>query len=82
MAFCDELKKWRGGRLQKQVNELFGVSLKTYQAWEQSVNTPHELGLKQCRWIMGADAAGVPVHIYIQNYYRIIKQVAAEINAR
>lgn len=82
MTFSSELKKWRGDRGQKQVNELFGVSLKTYQAWEQGVNVPHELTKKQIRLIMAADEDGVPVHIYAQNYWRIIRIVAAEIQKK
>ena len=72
----------KGDRLQKQVHEMFGVPLVTFQKWEEGVNVPHSLALKQIRWIMGADSAGLPVDIYIQNYERIIKQVAAEIEKR
>ena len=79
MSFASELVKWRGKRRQKEVNDLLGVPLKTLQSWEQGVSEPVELAKKQARWIMGADSCGLPVHIYIQFYERVIKQVAAEI---
>ena len=86
MTFGQELKKWRLERpknnLQKQVCELFGVTLPTYQKWEQDVNDPLDLTKSQIRWIIAADKFGISVEKYIQNYQLIIKRVALEIESR
>lgn len=34
------LKKWRGARLQKEAASMLGVSVRTYQNWENGVNKP------------------------------------------
>lgn len=82
MTFSTELKKWRGLRCQKQVNDIIGVSLDTYRKWEQGVNEPLDLAMEQVRWRMAADVAGVPVQIYRARYFSVIHKVAAEIMAR
>ena len=33
-AFGKALKKWRGGRLQKEVADILDVNLRTYEGWE------------------------------------------------
>lgn len=79
MSFSNDLKKWRGNRRQKEVHELFGISLACYQAWEQGVNVPTALALEQARWRMAAVDAGVSVEFYRARYLQVIKQVATEI---
>jgi hypothetical protein len=82
MSFASDLKEWRGTRCQKQVNDIFGVSLGTYQSWEEEKNKPTELGMRQIYFIMAADKAGVPVNVFMQNYMSVIRKVAAEIQNR
>lgn len=36
----DELRKWRGHRRQKEAASALGVSVRTYQNWENGVNAP------------------------------------------
>jgi len=82
MEFADELKAWRGNRLQKQVCDIFGVALVTYQKWEQGVNLPHDLAREQVRWRMAADSSGIPIEQYRLAYLTVIQRVAAEIQKR
>ena len=34
------LRKWRGKKLQKEVASILGVSVRTYQNWENGVSVP------------------------------------------
>ena len=61
---------------------MFGVKLETYKAWENGVNEPPKLSMKHAQLIMAADCVGVPVELYIEHYWRVIKQVAAEMQAK
>jgi DNA-binding transcriptional regulator YiaG len=40
VSVTDILKKWRGSRLQKEAASILGVSVRTYQNWENGVNVP------------------------------------------
>ena len=82
MTFAEELKNWRGKKFQKEVHEMFGVKIETYQKWEQGVNEPSELAKRQARWIMAAESLGVPLQVYTHHYQIIIKRVAEEIQNR
>lgn len=82
MTFADELREWRKDVRQKNACDFFGVPLDTYKAWENGKCEPTELAKKQIRFIIHAHEAGVPTEIYIQYYWRVIKQVAAEIEKR
>ena len=82
MSLADDLKKWRGIRGQKEVNDIFGVSLGTYRAWEQGVNEPTELAQRQIRFVMQCESNGISPEVLTQHYWRVIKQVAAEIEER
>ena len=86
MTFAEELKQWRGqwrgGGLQKNACDFFGVSIDVYKAWELGRTEPSELAKKQIRMMIQAQHAGVPVEVYIHYYWRVIKQVAAEIELR
>jgi DNA-binding transcriptional regulator YiaG len=82
MTFAQEIKKWRATRCQKQVNDIFGVSLACYRAWEQGQNEPSKLAQEQIRYRMILSDAGLsPERIRI-GYLQVIKQVAAEIQNR
>ena len=52
-SFSQEIKNWRGKRLQKEVNDIFSVSLKTYQTWEQGTSEPSRLAMAEVRRRMG-----------------------------
>lgn len=54
MKFKEELKKWRGERLQSQASKDLGVGVKTYQSWEQGIRVPHALTLEAIRARMSA----------------------------
>jgi hypothetical protein len=82
MTFAEELKKWRGNMAQKNACDLFEVPLVTYKAWESGVREPKELAKKQIRFIMQSHTAGISVQILIQHYWRVIKQITAEIKSK
>ena len=46
MNFSDELKQWRAreGYTQERAASFLGVSLRTYQEWEQGRQAPDQLG--------------------------------------
>jgi DNA-binding transcriptional regulator YiaG len=71
MSLANDLKTWRGKRAQKEVCGIFGVSLSTYQAWEQEKNKPSLLAENTIRWLMKPDG-----------YNMVIKHIAAEIQNR
>ena len=50
--FSEELKRWRGERLQKEAADLLDVSLSTYHNWEQGVNTPSRFTIRALRTAM------------------------------
>ena len=85
VTFANELKAWRkrnGDMLQKNACDVFGVPLKTLQNWEQGIGFENPLAKEQIRWRMAAVDAGVSVEFYRARYLQVIKQVAAEIQAR
>lgn len=59
MAFSDEIKKWRyhSGKTQKETADFFGVSMRTYQGWEQGDNEPGAAVCINCVRTKMADAA-------------------------
>lgn len=34
------IRKWRGKRLQKEAADALGISVRTYQNWEEGVSVP------------------------------------------
>jgi len=47
IAFKDRLRRWRGKRYQKEVNDLLSVSLATIRKWESGKRTPTKLSLSE-----------------------------------
>ena len=50
-SFAKELKNWRGERLQKEVADLLGMSLRTYEGWEIGHN-PSRFAKNEIRRLM------------------------------
>jgi DNA-binding transcriptional regulator YiaG len=46
MSFAEELRAWRGKRLQKQAADVLAVPLDTYRSWEHGQNEPRETAPK------------------------------------
>jgi DNA-binding transcriptional regulator YiaG len=46
VTFAELLRRWRGEREQSEAAAALGVSLRTYQNWEQSHRTPRGLALE------------------------------------
>ena len=85
MTFANELKNWRkrnGDMLQKNACDVFGMTLKSYQNIEQGIGPASDLAREQIRWRMAAVDAGVSVEFYRARYLQVIKQVAAEMQAK
>ena len=79
MTFAEELKQWRGTLRQKEIVDLFGVPLVTYQAWERGSREPKDLTKSEMRWRMAAYKKGESVQAYKAKYLQIIQQVVSEI---
>lgn len=45
--FKDRLRKWRGKRYQKEINDIFQVSVATIRKWEAGKRTPTKLSLAE-----------------------------------
>jgi DNA-binding transcriptional regulator YiaG len=71
MSLSNDLRAWRGKRAQKEVYNTFGVSLSTYQKWEEGKTIPTLMAENTIRWLMMPDS-----------YKFIIKSVAAKIQKR
>lgn len=50
-----DLKNWRGERLQKEIADLVGVSVRTYEGWENG-KTPSRFALNIIRRLINEEA--------------------------
>lgn len=54
-TFGSKLRIWRGKRYQKEAAEILKVSFRTYQNWEEGVNTPSPFAVVEIERIMEAN---------------------------
>ncbi|MDE2106134.1 MAG: hypothetical protein KGL39_53420 [Patescibacteria group bacterium] len=79
MEISEELKAWRGARYQKEVTDIFGVSLDVYKDWECGRTRPNKITERHIRLCMAANKMGITPADIERSYWSVIKRVATEI---